>query len=147
MRFPALKLRERIEMRIRVTKRDHETGVNARLGRVVEKAAALGRVVERPTERVHDFTRPVQRWIDLPDLLEAEPKMRRIRIGAQREMLLETAADKPAATLREHHTARAQLVTGLEFGLVSAVARDTEIPRHHAGHATVVDQKVRRRVA
>src|SRR6476619_32416 len=55
MRLPALKLRERIEMRIRVTKRDHETDVNARLGRVVEKAAALGRVVERPAERVHDF--------------------------------------------------------------------------------------------
>src|SRR5215467_5525761 len=31
MRFPALKLGERIEMRIRVTERNHETGVNARL--------------------------------------------------------------------------------------------------------------------
>src|SRR5262249_39629537 len=125
---------------IRVAERDDEAGVNARLGSVVEKAATLGCIVERPAERVHDFARPVQSRIDLPDLLEAQTEMRRIHSGAQRGTLLEAPAERAAAPRGDHDAAREQRVTELESGLVRAIARDTEAARHDARHAAVLDQ-------
>ena len=86
----------RIWEKVRYASDTMKNEVHARRSRVIKESAALGCVVERPAERVHDFARSVQREIDLPDFLETDSKVLRVRVRPQRETLLETTPEVAA---------------------------------------------------
>ena len=113
-----------------------------RVRSVIDEAAAVGRTVERPAECVQDLAGAMLRRIDLPNLLEAHPKVLRIGVAAQPEPRFEPATEMPAAAFGEHRVLRAQLVASLIVALVRAVARYAEVSRDDSGDALAVVEHV-----
>ncbi len=135
MGLEALKLLERVEIRVLVVEPDDEADRDLAVLEVIEERAAIGRAVERPADRVHDEPGLMARGIDLPQLLEAETIGLRPAVAAQVEARDEKLGERAAAALGEQRLLGAQLDAGLEIGGRVAVLADAVRAGRDAGDA------------
>ena len=83
MLFPALKFFEWRQMWILVIERDDQPGKYLVICSVIQKATAFRVIIQRPAGGVYDETLFMLLRIDVPDFLEADAVMLRVRVGAQ----------------------------------------------------------------
>ena len=139
--FPALKFLEWRQVRVAVVQRQDDAEKHLRPGRVVEKPAALRVLIQRPPQRVHDEPCIVLVRIDLPDFLEADAVMLRIRAGPEVEPVHELLTEAAMTALRENRVLPQQLVARLVSRLALPAFADALVAGRNAGHpATPVVQ-------
>ena len=96
MGLEALHLVEGRQMGIGVVEMDHEADENLVVLGVIDKAPAAGVVGERPAEIVLDMPHFVPRRVDLPDFLDADAVVLRVRRGTKIEALDEGFGQRAA---------------------------------------------------
>ena len=100
-------------MRITVVERQDQAEIYLVVGRVVEKSTALRVLIQRPPQCVHDEPCIVLVRIDLPDFLEADAVVLRIRLGPEVEFVHELLTEVAMASLRENSVLAQQFVARL----------------------------------
>jgi len=96
--------------------------------------------LERPAHRVDH---PVQRLLDLPELLDAELPLLRI-VGAELEVADGGPRQVTLRPLREDGGLGDHVGAGLEVGQLLALATAALVARAHADHPAVLDQQLGR---
>ena len=131
------------EARVAVVEPDHQAHRDLVLAHRVDERAAelavLGREVQRPPHRVDD---PVERLLDLPDLLDAELPLLRV-LRADVEVADRRPGQVPLGALAEDGRLRDQVGARLEVRQLLAVAPAALVARAHSDHVPVLHQQLR----
>ena len=148
MRLVALELLERRQPGIGVAEADDETDRDLPVGEVVHERPPVRLRVEWPAGGVHHEPRHVPRFVDLPQLLDADAVALRIAVLRETELLDQQLAEVAARAFGEQHVLRVQFHAELEVGRGLAVLADAQVAGDDAAHrTTLVVQHLRGREA
>src|SRR5262245_45025027 len=98
---------------------------------MIEERAAARAVVERPAERVLHKTGLVLRRRDLPQLLEAEPELRRLAVAIEPEAGDDLCGELSARAFGQQRVLATQLHAACERRLRLTVFADPHVARGH----------------
>src|SRR4029077_13754619 len=105
---------------------------------MIEKRAAAGLVVQRPAQRMLNQALLVLRWIDLPDLLQADPEFRRLAARVEAEFRDELLGEAAARAFRKQRVLAAELHAAGERGLQRVVLGNAQVAGGDAPHRALV---------
>ncbi len=137
MLFPALKLLERIKMRVAISKAHHETQCNLPTSLMIEESAAIS-IAQRPTLSMNDQARLVLGGIDVPQFLHAQPVDLRFAVSVQMELPLQYLGQVAACTFSKEGIFGVQLQSRLIVALAVAFAIDAHVTGRNALHAAIL---------
>ncbi len=131
-----------IEQRVLVVEADHEANGEPALGHRVQPAAAELLVAQWVAERVDDGARRQPILRNVPELLDAEGKLRRLGFAAQLQGLHQLLGQVAADAIRENRHLGVDVGAELDGALGLAVLADAAVARAHANHPGAVVEHV-----
>ena len=138
MLLPALKFLEHRQVWILVIERNDEPQEHPVVCRVIKKSTALGVIVERPTGRVHDQPCIVFVCIDLPDFLEANAVVLRVRILSQIKTLHQLLPKIAVAAFGKNRVLAQQLISRLVARLLLSIFGNAHVACRNTCHPALV---------